>query len=500
MAVDMLRKLFRTDMIFAPPPPPAVGVEGPATPTPPLQPAPGSIVLGLGGSPYPVPVRWYYCQPEARMLPYPTAFCSAGWDRESEWNAPIGEVNTLGRFIRKRRNVTPTTATGQSTCNSSTEWAEGLAQFSVAPVRYDDQGIPFCCGTQIGAPAVGKLIFDFIFPGPEGAFKMDGPAPAVASAIVMGANLPARNTITMGFPSVTVAPANISFTGFLAHAGVLVFGAVVPAAGELVFLAIGVPSGSLVQAGSVPAAGDWVIGYGKIAAGNVELGETLPDYAAVIWIGTVPDAIAATVLTSGVTSSLSAVHVTATLTIPAGYLVVAVITKNGSNPLGNPSCNVAHSAMTLLDTLYAGGDQARLSIFGLAVPAQSSTVTIMAPATATTLFNFAVVSVTGLATNAVDGHVSAYDSTGSTSPNSGHYTTVNPYTYALAANSNFPQLAGTPTWSGGFVSILVQKNINGTFTDELLLAQLISYSVQTLGAGNNGVPTNSWGIELFAFY
>jgi hypothetical protein len=44
-----------------------------------------------------VPVRWYFCAPEAEPLPFPTRFNSANWDSQKGQEAFLGESRLVPR-------------------------------------------------------------------------------------------------------------------------------------------------------------------------------------------------------------------------------------------------------------------------------------------------------------------------------------------------------------------------------------------------------------------
>lgn len=128
--VDLVRSCYRTTMRFA--------HGGPA-----------------------LPVRWYFCDPDAQLLGMETPFTSANWDpRKGEWDG-LGEV--VGATRTWDSGSTPTWATGQGLCGSPDRWESGWEEGEEIPeLEYDAQGMPLCCGSDlpIGGPGISVPRFD----------------------------------------------------------------------------------------------------------------------------------------------------------------------------------------------------------------------------------------------------------------------------------------------------------------------------------------------------
>lgn len=225
--MDMVRKgkTYRTTMYFFTDmyPPAGVSVPSPrgnagqinageglglAAPLP----ARGTLGLGLGCTPYPCKVRWFYCHPDAKDFPFANAFGSATWDMENEWNPGIGEVHEFG-FLTWQNGRAPTTATGQSFCGKPEWWINGVPKPSTG-MRVDDQGVPFCCKSQLGAPAVGSVMFGGHVPG--GSIAWAQRSHAGAGEISLAARIPAGTGIGLNRSQ----PFFIAYgpIGFTAHA------------------------------------------------------------------------------------------------------------------------------------------------------------------------------------------------------------------------------------------------------------------------------------------
>ena len=397
-------------MIFWPPPVPGQGIaDGNSPVTPMFFPAAGTFGLGQGALPYEIPVRWYYCQPQAQILPFPTAFTSAGWDMEGEWNSPIGEVNTLGRFLVRVRNRTPTSATGQRTCNSPDQWANGLAGPPSVAVRYDDQGIPFCCGTQIGAPAAGNIGFrEFPVTASSNGIALGGyavagylfafgeptyPLPSAASLgfvgtpppggaiVASGSSRPARGSLVCTAPIVPVfAAANICLAGVLPRAGTLILSAIVPSYGTVIFAGVAVPSSAFVLTGEIPADGYFVLGNAVLMVPSIISGESLPQTGSIyLNYAYPPPAITVTSIFTGDRPTLTTTFTRTGVAVSTGLLVVITTTKDGANPTSPPSITYGGSPMTLDSTLYSGGYAARSSIFSIPVSTGSASLVFTGP-------------------------------------------------------------------------------------------------------------------------
>ncbi len=278
--MDFLHKTFKTTMYFFPPFIPGVAEPSPAPTIPPPTlpvPATGRLGFGQGGDRIPVRVRWFYCQPQAKILPYPHAFASAGWDMSSEWNPYIGEKQQFDEFPTYARRNTPTTATGQRTCGTAEQWLNGLPAPAQIAVQYDDQSIPFCCHTQVGAAAIGNLGF-----GPQTlpqiqAIAWQGNKPAGTGALVIGATIPAMQSIGLTRLQISFPTGNLVLSAKTFAIGNLSLSAKLPPSSSIGLGPSSIPSLSAISVTSmIPATGNVSLSCVTPPQGNIGVSAKLP--------------------------------------------------------------------------------------------------------------------------------------------------------------------------------------------------------------------------------
>lgn len=106
-----------------------------------------------------VPVRWYFCDDNAPLLPFPTRFASGNWSREKTGWKGVGEVEGAKRsYVKGER---PMWATGKGLCGTPGRFAAGwAASESVPTLPRDETGAPICCGVPmpVGGMGVGLPI------------------------------------------------------------------------------------------------------------------------------------------------------------------------------------------------------------------------------------------------------------------------------------------------------------------------------------------------------
>lgn len=292
MIVDHLRSCYTTTMFFftedfipgqphesLPPPSlhPGASTDDPpanaavATPVIPVSIPVGPIVIppnaatgsvGLFTGSLRIPIRWYWCAPDAEYFPHPTCFGSAVWDAEYEGcDFHAGE----DRFaVHKWSNGrTPLTATGQGHfCGTPQDFVSGFPYGSYAGIQYDDEGIPLCCATQRGAPAGGSIGLTSSLTLASGAIGLFGLPVASPFLVLASLDLLAYGNLTLG--------------GLVPGEGKVVFGSWPPPTGAVVVASAGVADGKVALAGLVPA------------DGKVTLGEVPRDYGAIVLLGVVP--------------------------------------------------------------------------------------------------------------------------------------------------------------------------------------------------------------------
>jgi hypothetical protein len=541
MAMDMIRKTFVTKMYFWLPPQAGRGQPAPSGPITPEDTNFGSVGLGAGASGYPVPVRWYYCQPGARFLPFPNAFVSAGWDMEGEWNSPLGDINEHGRFLQRVRNVTPTTATGQRSCNSPREWSNGQNGPSVLPVRYDNQGIPFCCGTQVNAPAAGNL----------GLLRRIVPQ---YSAIGQSAAVPSGGAICVSMPSVApvAAAGNIGFAGFLPALGSLILGEIIPPYGDVAFATIGIAEGAFTLGEPVPEVPSIVIGAAELPIGSVVLGEPVPEVAPLGLGGqgfVIGGVILGGVLPSGnqlvynapdlaplgdiglarATTNLAPIVVTSSnpkspeyvplssqssgslvnkidlfnINYLTGKLIVTVWSAQGAVPTAVPTCTFNGTSMTLVKSLNpAGAENGMLSVFHLNVTAGTGGHVQCVSSTTAQEWAFLVGEAIGLASNLVDTFGFNSSATG-TPPITATMSPVQPGPEVMVASVVVTKETGGPdTWSNGYQP---GGNVSYTYSPGNQITILVGWRAGTPSVTESTTMSgytagDSWGMVIQAYY
>lgn len=84
---------------------------------------------------------WHWAPPNAKVLPFPTAFCSAQWDAVGTPAIALGEQLPRGGYSKGRAVAG---FQGQHFCGDEDVWLNG--QDSTAPaLPVDANGIPTCC-------------------------------------------------------------------------------------------------------------------------------------------------------------------------------------------------------------------------------------------------------------------------------------------------------------------------------------------------------------------
>lgn len=98
-------------------------------------------------SPDTVTIKWFFCDPAASNLPFPTAFCSSNWDTEQDWNSDIGEVPMT--TPNWNAGETPPTASGIKACGRPDFFLNGFPRGTFSHVLYDVFSIPICCSVPV---------------------------------------------------------------------------------------------------------------------------------------------------------------------------------------------------------------------------------------------------------------------------------------------------------------------------------------------------------------
>jgi hypothetical protein len=143
MAVDMAHSAFEVDMVFF----------RPAVPRPATEVTTHKAAIGFFAATAPkTRVRWYFCPPNAKPLPFPTIFASTDWSDIYELaEQDIGEVPRAGN-ARWSNGATPIGATGQHYCGQASDfqvpkvWNPDAAVLPRGP-----SGLPLCCVPTLAA-------------------------------------------------------------------------------------------------------------------------------------------------------------------------------------------------------------------------------------------------------------------------------------------------------------------------------------------------------------
>lgn len=256
-----------------------------------------------------MPVKWYFCKPGARLLPFPTAFCSANWDSDLEWNPTLGEPH---HWIPQKwsNGKAPLSAFGQRYCGTPEQFLSGIDHY--CPTHVDGFGLPFCCSGIVPAgnigftsptppPLISSIVFSPAIATPPilitGSFVLNkhirdqlgrvglggGKQPFLRGSI--GLSLPkppglglnrgnvqfvAITSIGLGKPTFPYPlgffvltgppPSRLNLTAFIPATGSIRLGGDLPQVGEVVMARADLSSGELVIAGNLPQAGDVVFG------------------------------------------------------------------------------------------------------------------------------------------------------------------------------------------------------------------------------------------------
>lgn len=97
-----------------------------------------------------VSVRWFFCDPTAKLLGTYSRFSSGNWaSQKDSWPGP-GEV--LGATREWSDGETPQWAQGQRHCGTDLQWAEGPSFDPTYNAMIGPDGQPACCG--VSAPVV----------------------------------------------------------------------------------------------------------------------------------------------------------------------------------------------------------------------------------------------------------------------------------------------------------------------------------------------------------
>lgn len=337
MAVDMIRSCYRTTMIFMPAswPNPGVPVAGPAL-APHIQlageelgprilsPATGRLGFGAGQKGgWPFPVKWFFCKPGVKLLPFPTAFVSANWDSDPEWNTTLGEPHHWNAQPYSN-GLAPLSAFGQKFCGTADQFLTGINAY--CGTRYDAFGLPVCCSGTVAAGSIG--LTRFMVPAPLGILGLAGvPKRVIVSAIGFGPSIalpPASgqfvltsfantqktsfvlspNGTGVGIGSIAMASpviamngggADIGFSGLLPAfaSGLVMTGVPVPFNNGAIVLSVPAPSG-LYLAAFTPASGrfgltssvtqsrEFVVSQSEQGSGHMVLGGNLPQAGKVV--------------------------------------------------------------------------------------------------------------------------------------------------------------------------------------------------------------------------
>ena len=244
-----------------------------------LLPATGSFGFNnprKGG--FPLKVRWYFCRPEAKLLPFPTAFCSANWDAEPEWNPTVGELHHFHHqpWSNGRR---PLSAFGVTYCGTPLQFAEGVQKY--CPTTVDFFGLPRCCGPNI---AGGAFVLNGLSPASSAGAIVLSPSRALPPAIgrfalspvqgLLPGNIGVRDSgklpqpvsyIAMSKPSmpwpigsivfVGPPPSRLNLAAFLPAQGGIGLGGRVPTFSPVAISKPALPSQVLALTGTLPQPG-----------------------------------------------------------------------------------------------------------------------------------------------------------------------------------------------------------------------------------------------------
>lgn len=114
MIVDLLRSCYSTKMRF-------------------YRDAPGVETM----------VDWFFCEPDAKFLPFRTVFNSGNWWSDKTTSPPLGEVAGAPRPWRNGQPPAP--YDGQAPCGNDQKFLEGDALPPNPPIERLANGMPTCC-------------------------------------------------------------------------------------------------------------------------------------------------------------------------------------------------------------------------------------------------------------------------------------------------------------------------------------------------------------------
>lgn len=101
-------------------------------------------------------VRWYFCEPTALDLGFPTPFTSRDWDQWEVW-PDIGEVQYAPRHYDNFVMPVPVAGTGKP-CGDPEVWAKGYQGHIPPDFPRNMFGVAACCGgfiAPLGEPTFG---------------------------------------------------------------------------------------------------------------------------------------------------------------------------------------------------------------------------------------------------------------------------------------------------------------------------------------------------------
>lgn len=95
-----------------------------------------------------VSIRWFFCNPTAKLLGIYSRFSSGNWaSQRDSWPGP-GEV--LGASREWSDGETPQWAIGQRHCGTGAQWADGPVFDPSFNAGIQPSGQPLCCGKDTG--------------------------------------------------------------------------------------------------------------------------------------------------------------------------------------------------------------------------------------------------------------------------------------------------------------------------------------------------------------
>lgn len=105
-----------------------------------------------------VEIQWYRAADDAPSLPFPSAVMSLDWldnGYDEPWLGEVGEV--WGEPRPYSFKGTPVGLTYDHICGTEEDFAEGAVFDPDREVKYDEQGLPLCCGVP-RAPQMGLVV------------------------------------------------------------------------------------------------------------------------------------------------------------------------------------------------------------------------------------------------------------------------------------------------------------------------------------------------------